>query len=41
MLYCILCVWNEEDIIASTVRHAYAQGCDRVFIIDNDTIVSG
>ena len=37
MLYCILCVWNEEDIIASTVRHAYAQGCDKVFIIDNDS----
>lgn len=35
MLYCVLCVWNEEDIIGSTVTHAYAQGCDRVFIIDN------
>jgi glycosyltransferase involved in cell wall biosynthesis len=37
MLNAILCVWNEEDIIASTVKNAYAQGCDKVFIIDNDS----
>ena len=34
-LYAIICTWNEEDIIASTVRHAFAQGCDKVFIVDN------
>jgi glycosyltransferase involved in cell wall biosynthesis len=31
----IMCVWNEEDIICSTVRHAFAQGCANVYIIDN------
>lgn len=35
LLNAILCVWNEEDIIESTVRHAFAQGCSNVFIIDN------
>jgi hypothetical protein len=34
-LNAILCVWNEEDIIESTIRHAFAQGCANVFIIDN------
>ena len=35
MLNAIMCVWNEEDIIAANVSHALAQGCERVFIIDN------
>ena len=35
MLNAIICVWNEEDIIASCVANAFAQGCDRVFILDN------
>jgi len=35
MLNAILCVWNEADIIHATVRHALAQGCERVYIIDN------
>jgi glycosyltransferase involved in cell wall biosynthesis len=35
MLNAVLCVWNEEDIIESTVKHALAQGCSNVFIIDN------
>jgi glycosyltransferase involved in cell wall biosynthesis len=30
-----MCLWNEEDIIESTVKHAFAQGCANVFIIDN------
>jgi len=37
MLNAVLCVWNEEDIIESTVKHAFAQGCSHVFIIDNDS----
>lgn len=36
-LFAILAVWCEEDIIASTVFNAFAQGCERVFIIDNDS----
>jgi glycosyltransferase involved in cell wall biosynthesis len=35
LLNAILCVWNEEDIIESTVKHAFAQGCSHVYIIDN------
>ena len=33
--YAALFVWNEEDIIGATVRNIYAQGADKVFIIDN------
>ena len=33
----VMCVWNEEDIIESTVKHAFAQGCSNVFIIDNNS----
>ena len=35
MLNAVLCVWNEEDVIESTVRHAFAQGCSKVLLIDN------
>ena len=35
LLNAVLCVWNEEDVIAATVRHALAQGCSNVFIVDN------
>jgi hypothetical protein len=35
ILNAVMCVWNEEDIIESTVRHCFAQGCSQVFIIDN------
>ncbi len=31
----VTCVWNEEDIIESSVRNAFAQGCDNVFVVDN------
>jgi glycosyltransferase involved in cell wall biosynthesis len=35
LLNAVMCVWNEEDIIESTVKHALAQGCSNVFIVDN------
>lgn len=35
LLNAVMCVWNEEDIIESTVKHAFAQGCSNVFIVDN------
>ena len=34
-LYATLFVWNEEDIIGATVKNAFAQGVDKVFLIDN------
>ena len=37
LLNAVLCVWNEEDIIESTVRHLFAQGCANVFLIDNSS----
>lgn len=35
LLNAVMCVWNEEDVVAATVRHAFAQGCANVFVIDN------
>ena len=35
LLNAVMCVWNEEDIIYSTVKHAFAQGCLNVYIVDN------
>jgi glycosyltransferase involved in cell wall biosynthesis len=35
LLNAVMCVWNEEDIIESTVKHLLAQGCAKVFIVDN------
>lgn len=35
LLNAVMCVWNEEDVIAATVRHAFAQGCSSVYIVDN------
>ena len=35
ILNAVICVWNEEDIIESTVKHAFSQGCSNVFIVDN------
>jgi coenzyme F420-reducing hydrogenase delta subunit len=36
-LYAVITAWCEADIIASTVANAFAQGCDRVFIVDNQS----
>lgn len=35
MLNAVTCVWNEEDIIAAAVKNCFAQGCEKVFIVDN------
>lgn len=34
-LFCIVATWCEEDVIEATVQNAFAQGCERVFIVDN------
>lgn len=34
-LFAVIGTWMEEDIIEATVRNAFTQGCDRVFITDN------
>lgn len=37
VLYAVIGTWMEEDIIADTVRNAFTQGVDRVFIVDNES----
>ena len=34
-LFGIVGTWCEEDVIEATVHNAFAQGCQRVFIVDN------
>jgi hypothetical protein len=36
-LYAIVVTWMEADVIGATVRNAFTQGCDRVFLVDNDS----
>lgn len=35
LLYGAVAAWNEDDIIYATVRHLTAQGCSKVFVIDD------
>jgi len=37
LLYAIVGTWMEADIIEATVSNAFAQGVDRVFLIDNES----
>ena len=37
LMNAVMCVWNEADIIESTVKHCFAQGCSNVFIVDNNS----
>ena len=34
-IYVVIAAWMEEDIIHAAVTHAFEQGADRVFLIDN------
>ena len=34
-LFALIGTWHEEDIIYASAKNAFAQGCDRVFIVDN------
>jgi Glycosyl transferase family 2 len=34
-LFAVVKTWMDEDIIAATVRNAFAQGADSVFVVDN------
>src|SRR3569623_1577160 len=34
-MYGLVAAWYEADIIGDCVRHQFAQGCERVFLIDN------
>jgi hypothetical protein len=36
-LFAIVCAWMEADVIGATVANAFAQGCERVYLVDNDS----
>jgi hypothetical protein len=36
-LFAIVGTWMEGDVIEATVKNALAQGCDRVFLVDNES----
>lgn len=35
--FAILGTWYEADVVEATVRNALAQGCERVYLVDNDS----
>lgn len=34
-LFAVLGVWQEADVIAATIRNAFTQGCERVYVVDH------
>lgn len=36
-LFGLIVTWREADVIEATVRNAFAQGCERVFLVDNES----
>jgi len=36
-LFGLIGTWMEEDIIAATIQNAMIQGCERVYLVDNDS----
>jgi hypothetical protein len=36
-LFGIIGAWMEEDVIGATVANAFAQGCERIYLVDNDS----
>ena len=36
-LFAILGTWLEADVVAATVRNAFTQGCEHVYVVDNDS----
>lgn len=35
--YAFLFVYNEADIIESTIKNAYSQGCEKIFFVDHQS----
>lgn len=35
VIYAIISTWNDFDVIGATVRNCFAQGCQKVFLLDN------
>src|SRR5206468_11696281 len=36
-LFAILGTWLAADVVAATVRNAFTQGCEHVYVVDNDS----
>jgi hypothetical protein len=36
-LFAIVGAWMEADVIGATVKNAFTQGCERVYLVDNDS----
>lgn len=36
-LYAIISTWFDEDIIAAAIANCFDNGCDRVYVLDNDS----
>jgi hypothetical protein len=36
-LFAIIGAWMEADVVAATVANAFTQGCERVYLVDNDS----
>jgi hypothetical protein len=36
-LFAIISTWMEEDVVAATVANCLRQGCERVYLVDNDS----
>jgi glycosyltransferase involved in cell wall biosynthesis len=36
-LFAVIGTWQEADIIDATVRNAFVQGCERVYLVDNES----
>lgn len=34
-MFAVLGTWMEADVVAATIRNAVAQGCERVYLVDN------
>ena len=35
--FAVLGTWMEEDVVEETIEAAFAQGCERVYLVDNDS----
>src|SRR5438445_12873960 len=36
-LFGVMGTWAEADVVAATVKNALTQGCERVYLLDNDS----
>jgi len=34
-IFALVCAWLEQDIVYAAVQHAFEQGVDRVYLVDN------